>query len=114
MCCSARPLLWSAVFRYRYNGNETSGIRSKLGFARVCDVAGVDMLSLPVHFVIWVPQMAQSAFTWKASPYIWTREILEVSVLQAAIAAASPARISAPAATAIDRLRVVLKCGGRR
>jgi hypothetical protein len=71
----------------------------KMAFARVCDAAGVDAPAVPVEFVIWFPQMAQSAFTWPPSPHIWTRETIELK------------DISGTAALA--RLAAVLKGQGR-
>jgi hypothetical protein len=62
----------------------------KFGFARVCDAAGVDVLTLPVHWVIWFPHMAQSAFTWKRSPHIWTREACERGAVRALVAEVLP------------------------
>jgi Nuclease-related domain len=84
----------------------------KMAFARVCDVAGVDVLALPVHFVIWFPQMAQSAFTWEPSPHIWTREAIEAGEVGARIERLLPARASAPASAALWRLVAAVKGGG--
>ena len=67
----------------------------KMAFARLGDAAGVDVLGVPAHFVIWFPQMGQGAFAWPASPHIWTRELLEAGAVREAIERALPARASA-------------------
>jgi hypothetical protein len=81
----------------------------KMAFARVCDAAGVDVV--PVHFVIWFPQMAQSAFIWEPSPHIWTRELVEAGAVHDAIERALPARADAAQAIALERLIALLKSG---
>jgi nuclease-like protein len=84
----------------------------KMGFARVCDAAGVDMTGLPVHFVIWFPQMGQGAFTWEPSPHIWTREAIEARVVQEAIDRALASRASAAQEIELEKLAKALEGGG--
>jgi hypothetical protein len=81
----------------------------KMAFARVCDAAGVDVLALPVHFAIWFPQMAQSAFAWEPSPHIWTRETMGTEALNSAIERALRPRLRASAAIALGRVVAALK-----
>jgi len=85
----------------------------KMAFARVGDAAGVDVSKLPVHFLMWFPQMGQGAFGWEPSPHIWTRELLEARAVQEAVERALPARASAPQSTALERLAGVLKGDAR-
>jgi hypothetical protein len=75
-----------------------------MAFGRVSDAAGVDALSLPVHFVIWFPQMGEAAFTWRPSPHIWTREAIAVGAIGDLVRRALTARASAAEATALQRL----------
>jgi len=82
----------------------------KMGFTRVCDAVGVDVLTVPVHFAIWFPQMAQSAFTWPASLHIWTmHEATDPGHLARQIASALPARTSAAEAAGLATIGEVLK-----
>ena len=71
------------------------------------------MLTLLVHFAIWFPQMAQSAFTWEASPHIWTRELLGVQAMHEAVDKALPGRADVAQAVALEQLAGVLKGDGR-
>jgi hypothetical protein len=84
----------------------------KLAFARLCDAAGVDALAVPVEFVIWFPQMAQSAFTWPSSPHIWTRETIELEDICGTVERLLPARASAAGSSALQGLTAVLQTGG--
>jgi hypothetical protein len=84
----------------------------KMAFARVCDAAGVDMLALPVHFAIWFPNMAQSAFSWQPSPHIWTREQTEQGAVHAAIERALPSSASAAQSIALGQVVTRLRGAG--
>jgi hypothetical protein len=84
----------------------------KMGFARLCDAAGVEVLQLPAHFVIWFPQMGQAAFTWLPSPHIWTREAIVVGAIGDLVRRALTARASAAQAASLQRLLMTLG-GGR-
>jgi hypothetical protein len=82
-----------------------------LAFARLGDVAGVDLVALPVHFALWFPQMAQSAWTWSASLHIWPREFLEAGRVHDAVLLALPARADAAQASVLEQLAKVLRAG---
>jgi hypothetical protein len=77
----------------------------------VCDAAGVDVLGVPVYFAVWFPQMAQSAFVWEPSPYIWTREMIRAGELQYAIERALQGRARAEQAIALGQVAATLKGG---
>jgi hypothetical protein len=86
----------------------------KMAFARVCDAAGVDVLQLPVHFVIWFPQMGEAAFTWRPSPHIWTREAIAVGAIGDLVQRTLTAQPCPSASAALELLASVLRLGGAR
>jgi Nuclease-related domain len=84
----------------------------KMAFARVCDVAGIDVLAVPLHLAIWLPQMAQTALTWEPSPHIWTRETVEGGGVGAMMGQMLPAQVSAAQGFALGQLTGALLRGG--
>lgn len=72
----------------------------KMALARIGDAVGIDVSTAPVHHVVWFPMMAQSAFPWRASDHIWTRETCEDGAVDAVIARALPR----PASNAGERI----------
>lgn len=84
----------------------------KMALARVCDAAGVDVLAIPLHLAIWLPQMAQSALTWEPSPHIWTRETIEAGGVGAMIEQLLPEQVGGEQGIALGQLTAALLRGG--
>jgi nuclease-like protein len=83
----------------------------KMAFARVCDGAQINALSLPVHLVIWFPHMGEAAFTWRPSPHIWTREASAVGAISDIVRRALSFPTTIEDSAALEKLKTVLTAG---